>query len=477
MKLKQYIPAACYLLALVLSFFSKDYFIEIVVALTVVSLLFILDKLGRGIILIETIAFLYIFTCLFMPLVGYEVYNYDNLMARLWKNYMRVPREVYYSYSLPAISAFCFAIALPLSSKSGVDEGLNVKEIIKKSSKLLQTDKRIGILLMVVGLFSFASARFLPLSLQYVSSILFFCSFAGILYIYFTPDFKRKSLIISLFFIFLVFNAISIGMFTVVAYMSVTIFSFFFIGRKISLLKKVFVMLSAFFILIILQNTKRTYRSYIWRKAYTGDRTVLFTQLFIDNIQKGEALFEKRAFFPVYSRTNQGFMVSLVMQRIPSVKPFDNGEALRLSMLSSLIPRFLWPDKPIAGGKFNMEYYAGWKLRGYSTNVGPLGEAYGSFGISGGILFMFLLGHFIRWVYKKIFLIAKRIPVIIFWIPVLFYQVTYSAENDTLQILNSIIKTAIFIVILYKLFPALFMIKNELLPAKKRQPKPNFNIQ
>jgi hypothetical protein len=38
----------------------------------------------------------------------------------------------------------------------------------------------------------------------------------------------------------------------------------------------------------------------------------------------------------------------------------------------------------------------------------------------------------------------------------MFYQVTYSSENDTLQILNSLIKSAFFIFILYKIFPRLF---------------------
>jgi hypothetical protein len=319
---------------------------------------------------------------------------------------------------------------------------------------------------MVVGLLSFVIIKLLPSAFQYVATILFFCSFSGLLYIYFLPEFKSKLIVLLIFLAFLILNAISIGMFTIVAYMSITIFSFFFIGRKTWLLKKVLILLTAVFIIIVLQNTKVTYRSYVWNKNYGGNNTLLFTTLFIDNLQKGDLLIEKRAFFPIYTRTNQGFYISLVMKRIPSLQPFDNGKVLTNTILSSLVPRFLWPDKPEAGGKFNMNFYAGRKLRGYSANVGPMGEAYGSFGIKGGIIFMFMLGLFIRWTYGRLLALTSSIPLIIFWLPVLYFQVTYSAETDTLQILNSLVKTAFFMWILYKFFPRWYGVNRQTTSVK-----------
>ena len=44
----------------------------------------------------------------------------------------------------------------------------------------------------------------------------------------------------------------------------------------------------------------------------------------------------------------------------------------------------------------------------------------------------------------------------LFWIPVLFYQVTYSMESDTLQILNSLTKSVFFIWVLTKFVPQWF---------------------
>jgi hypothetical protein len=69
---------------------------------------------------------------------------------------------------------------------------------------------------------------------------------------------------------------------------------------------------------------------------------------------------------------------------------------------------------------------------------------------------MFFLGLFIRWAYQKVFSLSKRIPLLICWIPVLFFQTTYSGETDTLQVLNSLLKSALFIFLLYKGMPSWF---------------------
>ena len=197
------------------------------------------------------------------------------------------------------------------------------------------------------------------------------------------------------------------------------------------------------------------FRKQTWAKNYEGSRGLLLGELMLKRITDINWA-SANDFFSIYVRANQGFNISLVMRRIPEKQSFDGGNRLFLSFVSSLVPRFLWPDKPEAGGKFNMQYYTGIRINGWSTNIGPLGEAYGSFGVNGGIIFMIMLGWFIRWVYMIVFKIAKQVPLLLFWIPVLFYQVTYSSESDTLQIFNSLFKSALFIWLLYKIRPSWF---------------------
>jgi hypothetical protein len=208
--------------------------------------------------------------------------------------------------------------------------------------------------------------------------------------------------------------------------------------------------------LFIVQNVKTSYRDITWRQTEVDNKTSLFGDILVDKLANFDKALDVDGFFPVYMRMNQGFNITLVMKRIPAQQDFDNGSRLLTTGFSALVPRFLWQDKPEAGGKESMKYFTGLQIEGWSTNVSPLGEAYGSFGPIGGIFYMFMLGLFIRWAYKKIFTISQKIPLMILWIPVLFYQVTFCMETDSLQIFNSLLKGAFFLWLLYKLTPGWF---------------------
>jgi len=426
-------------------------------ALVFVLVIVLIDKMGKGIVLRETIALFYVVTCLLMPIIGYTVYTESNKLALMFVKFMPVDEASYFGYVLPALSFFCLALTWPLGAKQALDEGHGISRVIFR----IRNEARYstGLVLLVSGIIISLILPIIPAGLRFFSTLIYFSSFAGVLYIFYAKTKANKSAILVLFFLFILFRGISTGLFTLVAYMSITIFSFFLIGSKAGLLKKLVLFLGAVLLVVVIQNVKGSYRKEIWSKRFEGNRAEVFVEIFADKIGKGELLFEKESFFPVYIRANQGFNVSLVMKRFPAVIPHDNGTALYRSILASLVPRFLWPDKPESGGRFNMWYYAGKRIRGWSTNVGPVGEAYGAFGRNGGIMFMSLLGIFIRWVYKKIFAISKNLPLILCWLPVLFYEITYSAETDTLQVLNSFFKGAFFIWILYKLMPDIFNIR------------------
>ena len=84
------------------------------------------------------------------------------------------------------------------------------------------------------------------------------------------------------------------------------------------------------------------------------------------------------------------------------------------------------------------------QIKGYSMNVSPMGEAYGNFGVQGGIIFMFFYGLFFS---DAIFLLLKVIrkrPTLILWFPVLFLN-SIQIETDILMCVNSLLKNLIFI--------------------------------
>ena len=451
-----------------------NYYIPCALALPVITVLMIIDRLGKGIILRELTALHASFTCLVMPVLGYTYYTRDNFLSRQWVRWMPVPKEVYFRVAVPALAAYTMALCWPIVAEKYGDYGLRLREILERSKIQLKENPRLGIIIMAVGAVAQAISRYLPSALGFVITLVYWSAFAGVLYLYYTPNFKQRMLILFGFALFIVGLAIQNGMFTIVAYMGITLFSFFFIGNKFSVWKKLVLFLVACSLMLVLQAAKGRYRALLWHGGGELDnKAAVFGSIFADQVGNFSTFFSEDAFFPFYYRTNQGYNVSLVMMTIPARKPFDNGANLGTGFASAFVPRALWPDKPEAGGKFNMLYYTGIHLRGWSTNVGPLGEAYGSFGADGGMIYMFFLGLFIRWAYRYMFKVSQKMPLIIFWIPVVFYEVTYSAETDSMQIFNSIIKAAFFLYVLWKLKPGWLYITKKInrraLGAKRQE--------
>jgi hypothetical protein len=428
--------------------------------LNIISVLMVLDKLGKGIVLREIIAMHCAFICLLMPLAGYLVYNTSNAMSLLWVRYMPVEKEMYFNYCLPAVAGFCFFLTWPINNERTADAGATLQRTVEKIKAKLNGHQKLGIYLMAGGIFVSFLVPYVPSGLQYVFNLLYFSSFAGFLYVYFSGKFLYKNLVLILFGLFTMMAALRSGMFTVIAYMGMTLFSFFFMGKKASMFKKTIYFIIGFLLLALIQSVKPAYRKAITVNPELNNAEV-FLNLANKRLNSLNNFVDPSNYFFLYYRANQGYNIALVMQYMPVVAPFDDGSYLMVKIASSFVPRVLWPDKPEAGGIANMKYYTNVTIKGYSTNVGPIGEAYGSFGIVGGVIFMMGLGLFIRFAYGQVFSIAQRMPLIIFWIPVMFYQVTYSSENDTLQILNSLIKSAFFIFILYKFFPTLFKPENK----------------
>lgn len=389
-----------------------------------------------------------------MPVLGYNVYNSQNYLARVFVKYMMVPERTYFEFAFPAICGFVLTLTWPITNSRYSDIGPVFDSMVSRVIKHANQNTNTAVKIVIVGVVVMLIGRLLPTSIRFFMDLFFFSSFAAILYIFFSNNRKLKLLVLPLFLLVLIISSLESSMFTIIVYMGVTIFSFFFIGTKISMLKKVSAFIAGVFLIIVLQNVKGVYRASKRNAGSSGSKVELFSGIVKEQVSKGQVLLETNSFFPVFIRMNQGWNITLVMQRMPSQQDFDYGKELGKVALAAVVPRILWPSKPEAGGKFNMKHYAGVRLVGWSTNVGPLGEAYGSFGVMGGIIYMLMLGLLIRLFYIRVLSLSVKYPLLMLWLPVLFYKVTYSAETDTLQILNSLLKTAFFMWLIFKFLPS-----------------------
>jgi hypothetical protein len=200
--------------------------------------------------------------------------------------------------------------------------------------------------------------------------------------------------------------------------------------------------------LMIIQSIKFYFREEITIYSGTFDRAGIFTEMVRQELSSGEKTMSVSNFDAAIDRINQGWIVARIMRYTPAYEPFAKGETIITGVEASLVPRFLNPDKPKAGGRDNFERFTGKKLsENTSMGLSPLGEAYANFGINGGILFMFLLGLFYNLYIFTVLKLTAKYPSLILWLPLLFLQVV-KAETDFVVVLNHLVKASMVVALL-----------------------------
>ena len=188
-------------------------------------------------------------------------------------------------------------------------------------------------------------------------------------------------------------------------------------------------------------------------KNVTNNKIELFANIFEEHINETEFLFSDNYVEAFVGRLNTGWVVSKIMYHIPLREPFSNGKKLTTDIISSFVPRFLYPNKrTVAGTEYAkmFEKYTGRKLvKGTTINLGMLGDMYINFGVIGGIIAMFFVGKLIALFYHYFY---DKGGEYILLLPVLFFNPL--KMNELFVILNSSIK------VLLVVFAIKFILKN-----------------
>jgi hypothetical protein len=93
------------------------------------------------------------------------------------------------------------------------------------------------------------------------------------------------------------------------------------------------------------------------------------------------------------TRLNQSFLVGLAVSRLSDIGGYAHGQTLWEALLA-LVPRALWPDKPLQAGSGNMvtEYTGLTFAAGTSVGIGQVMEFYVNFATFGVIVGFMLMG-------------------------------------------------------------------------------------
>lgn len=418
------------------------------VAMMFYTLLDFLDNLGKRIVVLDIAVILATFTWLVMPVIFYHNYTKADTNARLFYKYMPVSSDDYFSFVLPGTLAMAIGMKLKLAQLQIVTDSRAYHEKLKSYFK---GKDKIGFILIGISLASGILYYVLPGSLLRIVYLLEHLSYVGVFYIFFSDN-KRKNMILLGVLTLTLINSISTAMFGELIYLLALFYILIAVYLKQpSFIKKLSVCILGIFLIFLIQNVKSAYRAKAWTE---GADASYFGELIVKNISDPSIMFEKNKLFFTAVRLNQGWLIGVTMDRVPRRFEFAHGETIWLSVAAAFIPRFIWQDKPEAGGKYNLKRFWGYNLVGYSMNIGSIGEAYANFDRTGAIIFMFFYGLAFNIMLTALLKWSERRPSIVCWIPVLFFYAVV-VETDVLTTLSSLVTGLMFMFVFIWLFKKL----------------------
>jgi len=422
---------------------------SISIALFVYFFLNFLAQLGSKIVIFDLTILMAFLTCLIMPIIFYHFYTKDNPLAYIWKKYMPIASDDYFSFAVPAVIALILGLKIPVRKlKINRNPALyieNVKEYLSRYPQL-------GFYLVGIG---FASGLLNFLASAGLKEIFFLMAhlvFVGVFYVIYTPN-KKKNVVVAGVVLLMIGESILTGMFGELVFILALSIVLLMLGKKISFTKKLGFALLGIFLIVLIQSIKGDYRRRSWQQG--GADPSYFAELIVDRVTTPSTLLDPQDLFIISVRMNQGWLVAETMKLVPSSHPFGNGEPLAAAVAASVVPRFVWPDKPEAGGKANLKRFWGYDLVGWSTNIGTLGEAYANFDRNGGLAYMFFYGLFFNLMLSTILKMAEKRPTLVLWLPFLFFSVI-NVETDLLSTMGALVKSLIFMWIVFRVFQSAF---------------------
>jgi hypothetical protein len=228
------------------------------------------------------------------------------------------------------------------------------------------------------------------------------------------------------------------------------------INKKINLLIKLGVFGVGIFTALLIQSIKAEYRKIIWDESNNDvNEELVFLDLVNVRLENASSIFEDEYLKNFFSRINQGWILTDVLNHVPKNEDFSNGELFIKELKGILLPRVLAPDKVTASGrdvKKKFMKYTGRLLHGNTTmNVGVIADGYINFGKDGCWIYMFFIGLFLNFIIHKIMQLTTKYPTLIFWLPVLFFYIV-RASNDFYMIMNYFVKSLFILVFVFYLF-------------------------
>ncbi len=356
---------------------------------------------------------------------------------------MAVPQLEYFNFIVPSFCAFSlglYAIRDDLPVLSWYSDKKNYGQI--------------GQILIIGGLIAEVLVRVTPGSLAFVMVLASYTKYIGAIYMLFSGD-RRKYIWAFVAFVPLMIQAVTAGMFQNLLGWMVFVTLYLFFRHQPKMILKVGTVVVAAIGIYVLQSIKKGYREVIWQKeekVSLMEKTDVLTQNYYNSIQNESTFSEERA-SENFVRFNQGYIISRVMDYTPFYEPYAEGSTILEAIYSSIVPRFLDPNKAKVGGEGGLyTRFTGYILyKGTSMDIGIMGEIYANFGPVRGRIFAFILGLGYALVIFYFFQQVMKDPQLLFWLPFIFLLII-RPENSFVPVFNHLTKASFLLFVMYRYY-------------------------
>ena len=342
--------------------------------------------------------------------------------------FMYVPVDTYFEFAVPGTALYCVGLLCL---------GASPRQKLLALAMRRHDFVAVGVLLYIIAVGSDVVSVFVTGELRFLFLL---CSqFRYVAAAYFLLSTHRwKYLFAGAACMHLVAASTATGLFHDLILWMTLLSCYWFAQRKRPFAHKVAFVLIGCSCVWTIQIAKQGYRL----KIADNHRTSVLSEL-SDIVLEPQRLVSQEALIAANSRLNQGWIISAIMKNVPQEEPLAEGETVTTALLSSIVPRVLWPDKKRAGGQENFRRFTGLPIqRETSMGISPLGEAYANYGVDRGIVFMLAYGILFSSLYYFILRYVARYPELLLWIPLIFYQ-GIKAETELVVVLNQVIKGSV----------------------------------
>ena len=429
----------CIIVFLVLNLqFGIDFYLSVGISLFIYNGLKLILNCNDYLPFIELMLALFGLQYLFGPAI---IYLNEDLIPESYT--MKVSSDIYFSFIIPIYLAFSLGLNTFIKSNK-------LKVNLDSIDQFYNQNKLFPYILISIGLIFTLIIPLLPSSLQFIAYLLSSLKFIGIFILLLSDSNKTNKLTILIYFLIIVSSFVG-GMFHDLFIWIIFLCLLLCLKYKPRLRFKFTIIIILITFAVLIQSIKGVLRLRTWFGNDTLSIGLIVSVIKEVNEDKnGLYNFENLPILAI--RINQGWMVSLVMENVPSIVKHTHGELTILYFQSAFLPRFLRKFKLMSGDQEIFTKFSGRELApGTSMALGLFSDAYIEFGRYGAIIYIFVFGAFYSYILKIFILNSKNYPILILFVLIAFNYVI-RPDNETQTAVAHLFKSVFLIYIGFKLF-------------------------